>query len=239
MKRIKGILMDYGGTIDTNGLHWGTVLWKSYEQQGVVIEKALFSKAYAFGEKALAINPLVKSNHTFLDVLKLKIHQQFEFLHQQGHPQDSSKIDEIAKACHDFARTTVEANKGVLEKLAQAFPIVLVSNFYGNLNTVLSGFGIRDYFADVVESAVVRIRKPDPRIYRMGVDRLGLLPQECVVIGDSYNKDIIPAKEIGCNVVWLNVEGWGEAGTDELKIADAEIKDFSQLIGLILERQEI
>lgn len=46
--------------------------------------------------------------------------------------------------------------------------MVLVSNFYGNVDAVLRGMDIRQYFAGIIESAVVGIRKPDARIYALG-----------------------------------------------------------------------
>ena len=30
MSSIKGIIFDYGGTIDTNGIHWSEVIWEQY-----------------------------------------------------------------------------------------------------------------------------------------------------------------------------------------------------------------
>ena len=57
-------------------------------------------------------------------------------------------------------------------------------------------------------SAVVGIRKPDPRIFRLGVDALGLPPKEILVVGDSLKKDILPAESIGCRTAWLKGKGW-------------------------------
>jgi FMN phosphatase YigB (HAD superfamily) len=231
---IKGILLDYGGTIDTNGLHWAVVLKNSYLKCGIELPEDLFNKAYSFGEKSLAINPLVKPSHTFLDVLRLKIEQQFIFLSDNGHLIDNIKIAAIANDCNLFAKNTVDAAVPVLEELSKDFPMIIVSNFYGNLNTVLEDFGIRKYFRNVVESAVVGIRKPDPAIYQYGVALFGFAAAECVVIGDSFSKDMIPAKKTGCKTVWLNAAGWEKDGPkDGEERADAEIKDFSKLPGVI------
>ena len=32
---VKGIIFDYGGTLDTRGDHWSEVLWKGYERFGI------------------------------------------------------------------------------------------------------------------------------------------------------------------------------------------------------------
>lgn len=228
---IKGILLDYGGTIDTNGLHWGGVLWSAYQKYDVPVDQASFSKAYSFGERALAIHPIVKTGHSFYDVLFLKTEQQFNYLTDQGFGLDRRAIESIATDCNEFAQKTVEQAKPVLARLAAAYPLVLVSNFYGNLHTVLTDFDIRSYFQTVVESAVVGIRKPDPGIYRLGVEQLQLPAANCVMIGDSFTKDIRPAAEIGCKTVWLNVAGWEETtrSDESLSKADAVITDFAQL----------
>ena len=31
LDKVKGILFDYGGTIDSNGMHWAEVIWMAYE----------------------------------------------------------------------------------------------------------------------------------------------------------------------------------------------------------------
>ena len=95
--------------------------------------------------------------------------------------------------------------------------MVLVSNFYGNVEAVLSDFGLRGYFRDIIESAVVGVRKPDPAIFGLGVEALGLKPEEVLVVGDSLRKDILPARSLGCQTAWLKGKGWTpeeDAATD-------------------------
>lgn len=111
------------------------------------------------------------------------------------------------------------------------YKLVLVSNFYGNIETILKDFRL-EYFEQIVESAVVGVRKPDPAIYRLGVEATGYPAGQVAVIGDSYTKDIIPAKTVGCKAVWLKGEGWNEDTYDE-KLPDAVITDITQLTDLL------
>ena len=96
----------------------------------------------------------------------------------------------------------------VISQLADRAPLALVSNFYGNLPTVVEEMGIGPYFQTVVESAAEGIRKPDPRLFEIALDRLGLQPQETMVVGDSLKNDILPAHSLGCATAWLQGEGW-------------------------------
>ena len=228
----KGILLNYEGTIDTNGQHWGTILWNKFRKHNIVLDKPTFNKAYAYSEAALATGSIIRSDDTFFDMLVHQITQQFDFLTKAGHQLDNTLITKIAEECDQLTNRTLRKAKTILESLSSAFPIVLVSNFYGNLNAVLANFGIRNYFSDVVETIHPKSHS-DTAIYEEGVQRLGYAAEECVAVGDSYNRDILPSKEIGCQTVWLNVEGWEEWGIDELGITDAEIGDLNQLPRLL------
>ena len=120
-------------------------------------------------------------------------------------------------------------SREVLLQLKAHYPMVLVSNFYGNIATVLREFGLDGIFQAVIESAVVGVRKPDPRIYRLGVEALGLRPEEVVVVGDSIEKDIIPAQKAGCQTVWFKGEGWTDDLVDE-SVPDRVITDLTALL---------
>ena len=119
-------------------------------------------------------------------------------------------------------------SRQVLTKLAQKMPMVLVSNFYGNVATVLREMQLDTLFTSVIESAVVGVRKPDPRIFSLGGEALGIKPSETVVIGDSYDKDIEPAKAAGCRTVWYIGEGWND-GLPDATHADAVITSLTEL----------
>ena len=46
MNTIKGIIFDYGGTIDTNGIHWGEFIWEQYQKVGIDITRDIYREAY-------------------------------------------------------------------------------------------------------------------------------------------------------------------------------------------------
>ena len=72
----RAYIFDYGGTIDTDALHWAEVIWKGYQQAGVRIPKDIYRLAYVHGERSLAKFPLIKPEHNFLDLLRIKINIQ-------------------------------------------------------------------------------------------------------------------------------------------------------------------
>jgi putative hydrolase of the HAD superfamily len=230
--QIKGILADYGGTIDTNGIHWVEVMWKSYQAIQIPVNKDDFRQAYIHGERTLATHPIIHPHHNFWHVLRLKAGVQLQWLWENKHLPSSDPIlhytSQIADWCYVYAQTTISAARPVLKNLAERYPIVLVTNFYGNIQTVLEDFHIREFFLSIVESSVVGIRKPDPGIFRIGVERLGFAPGEIAVIGDSYEKDIRPASTLGCHTLWLKKAGWHRPESQET--ADVVFSNFSELL---------
>lgn len=304
---IKGIIFDYGGTLDTRGDHWSEVLWQGYEhfgigvaddeevEPGVSIHKQAFRDAYVYGERALAVNPIVTPDFHFEDILREKLILELNFLagkelletgkddsekqaklgnlgndseasssvissssdslssdsSSSDSSSDSSSSDsdasseslflslsdsEIHQIAVDMARyinaktlALLNENKQVLEHLKQAgYPMVLVSNFYGNINQVLKDAGIDGYFEDVIESAVVGVRKPNPAIFALGVCALDLPASQVLVVGDTYGKDIIPAHKLGCHTLWIKGLQWEEKKVDE-SIPDGIIKKLSEM----------
>lgn len=225
---IKGIIFDYGGTLDTNSRHWSEVLWSKYEEYHVPVGKADFREAYVYGERTLARIPLVKPEDNFHDVLCIKTKLQMEYLIEQGKLEQTDAMEyavKIADSCYQYVLSVLEKMRPVVQSLSRKYKLVLVSNFYGNIRSVLKDFELDDFFSDVIESSVVGVRKPDPAIYRLGVEVLKLPAENVLVVGDSFSKDMVPAKTVGCKVAWLKGEGWENEEIDE-SLPDIIITDL-------------
>ena len=209
---IKGIIFDYGGTLDSRGVHWSEVLWQGYQQVGVPIDKETFRTAYVEGERALARERIILPQDNFLTLLRKKVALEISYLPFQPDTAASARwTEQIANYCDNAARSCIDEALPMLEELNERYPMMLVSNFYGNIDEVLRAYGIRHLFKGIIESAVVGVRKPNPTLFRLGVDALELKPEEVLVVGDSLRKDIEPAESLGCHVLWLKGKGW----TDE------------------------
>jgi putative hydrolase of the HAD superfamily len=55
-------------------------------------------------------------------------------------------------------------------------------------------------FDHIIESAKIGLRKPDPRIYRMMVEALGVAPEHCVYL-DDLGVNLKPAREMGMTTI--------------------------------------
>lgn len=234
MENIKGIIFDYGGTIDTRGDHWSIIISMGYEAAHIDLPRQTFRDAYVFAERELARVPHIRPEHNFYDLLLIKMRIEMGRLVELGQLAPDvarEKAPQVARFCYDYARRCVEEARPVLEALARRFPLVLVSNFYGNVDSVLRDFDLRRYFREIVESAVVGVRKPDPRIFSLGVEALGLKPAEVLVVGDSLRKDILPAESIGCQVAWIKGRGW--TPEEDAATHPSVIPSLSSLLSLL------
>ncbi len=231
---IKGIIFDYGGTIDSHGDHWSEIIWDAYQAVGVDVSKESFRDAYVFAERELARTRHILPHHTFHDLLLIKMRIELQELVDRGllTPESVEAYSRpLADYCDDAARNAVADARPVLDALYARFPMVLVSNFYGNVEAVLEAYGLKHYFRSIIESAVVGVRKPDPAIFALGVEALGMAPEEVLVIGDSLRKDIEPARSLGCHVAWLKGRGWTpqeDAATDP-----AMIKNLGEVLNAL------
>ena len=235
MSSIKGIIFDYGGTIDTDGIHWGELIGEEYCKAGICIGRELYREAYVYGERALAKSPIIEPTDTFHTLLRKKISLQFEYLSQQEPSFQFTKerANSVADACYARVNKVLALTRGIVQELAEIYPMVLVTNFYGNMPVVLEEFGLNSYFKSIIESSVVGLRKPDPALFALGVKALGLNADEIIVIGDSYRKDIHPSSTLGCRTVWLKKICWEEEPIAEGHAPTAPIGSLAQLPDII------
>jgi len=169
---VRGVIFDYGGTLDTRGDHWSYLIEEAYAKAGVIVDHAEFREAYVYAERELARERHILPGHDFHDLLRIKIAIELGWLVRKGlfAPQDvGKKTEEIARDCYDRARANVAEAEPVLKRLSEKYPLVLVSNFYGNISRVLNDFGIGKYFKAVrcwwwvipTKRISFRLRKPD------------------------------------------------------------------------------
>ncbi len=86
-------------------------------------------------------------------------------------------------------------------------------------------FGIEKDFDVVITGEEVSYKKPDPQIFEIVLDKLGVSPNECIVFEDS-SAGIIAAKKLGIKTVGIYQD---ENHKKRLKNADMLVKDFSRL----------
>lgn len=235
---VHGIIFDYGGTIDSRGDHWSEVIWQAYLHAGIRVDKGFFRDAYVYAERALATTRHILPTHDFLDLLRIKMRLELQWLVERDllpSEQLDALAENVARLCDAAARDSIRQARPVLDELRRrGYSMVLVSNFYGNVTRVLESYDLLQYFPDIIESAVVGIRKPDPRIFVLGVEALGLPASQVLVVGDSLRKDIIPAESLGCQTAWVKGKGW--TAEEDAQTHPSIISSLDALLQLLPEK---
>ncbi len=118
--------------------------------------------------------------------------------------------DNIRQLEEDYLDTMLELDPDVvdvLEDLSRHYRLAMLSNDIGSWSRHLrSHFGLDEYFEEAVISGDVGVRKPEERIYRIVLERLGLKPQECVFVDDRPG-NLEPAAALGMRTVLYNRDG--------------------------------
>jgi len=87
---------------------------------------------------------------------------------------------------------------------ARGLKIGVVSNWDTRLKTISDGLGLTPLVDFIVISAEVGVRKPDPGIFRMALDRAGVRADEAIHVGDLLEEDVEGARRAGVRPVLID-----------------------------------
>lgn len=101
-----------------------------------------------------------------------------------------------------------------LERLRKSgLRLAVVSNSDGRAEEGLIAAGLRGQFEFVIDSQIVGFEKPDPRIFKVALEQLGVAPAAALYVGDIYEVDVVGARRAGMDVILLDPLG-NHAGRD-------------------------
>lgn len=148
---------------------------------------------------------------------------------------DIGMFDEFDNYFHDLFevfRTSAweifPETKEVLTRIkTRGYKIIVVSNFDSRVYDVCSGMDILDHFDDFVISSESGYAKPSIEIFQLALQRNGLMPDECVHIGDNYMNDFVCPTSIGMNAIFLDRDN------EHPDKSISKIKDLNELLNII------
>src|SRR5262249_11223908 len=124
------------------------------------------------------------------------------------------RVPAVLEAWSERQRDTglwVKPMEGAREALAGAraagLRVAVISNSDGRAEQHLVDVGLRDEVEFVVDSGLVGVEKPDPRIFGLAIDRLGLAPDRAVYVGDVRSVDRRGAEGAGLHFILVDATG--------------------------------
>jgi putative hydrolase of the HAD superfamily len=98
---------------------------------------------------------------------------------------------------------------------------VVTNNLASEQRSKLASCGLAGHVDALVTSEEVGVQKPDPRIFQVALDRLGVTAEESVMVGDAWATDVEGARAAGVRPIWLNRFGG--------RSPDAAVREISRL----------
>jgi REG-2-like HAD superfamily hydrolase len=212
---VRAVFLDAGHTLLEGRPSWFDVWAEGLGEFDVTLDREALQRAYARASDAFS--------HIPPDQFTPETWRQF-LREMAAHLEVPGLEDEIAERMHQvLARTRPEyapypEAPEVLEELRRrGLRLAVVSNWEPDLPEVLQRAGLAGYFDAVVASALVGAAKPDPRIFRVALDAVGVRPQEAVHVGDSYEADVRGARGAGVYPVLIDRDRvFGEVDCDRI-----------------------
>ena len=171
---------------------------------------------YETAAERLFLNTKASSptNHSLLEWLTAVMRRECEFVRELGIQEYVEQIawellqehalfgSANAKLYHDVVPT--------LEHLHDAgFKLAIVSNWDTPLDPLTERLGISPYFDVITASHDSRVQseKPDPHIFNYTLAAVGVSAEEAVHVGDTYETDIVGARNAGIRPILLDRDG--------------------------------
>jgi HAD superfamily hydrolase (TIGR01509 family) len=220
---VRAILFDMGGTLDGDGQHWLERFLTLYRDFGIVLPRETIRRAFDHAERRAATDGGIAS----ADLRQMiELHVEWQLTHLGL--ADSRLQEHLVAGFLAPVRQAASANVRLLAELRErGFTLGVVSNGCGNVEKLCADFGYTPFLSVIVDSRCVGVCKPDPAIFVLAAGKLGLEPGEIMMVGDSFDRDIGPAKQIGMKTAWL--EGIEPRDCPDASLVDVRLNALSDL----------
>jgi putative hydrolase of the HAD superfamily len=196
---IRTLLFDMGGTLDGEGVHWLDRFLALYQNFGVQLPRETIRGAFDEAERRSAQDEGIAAAD-LARMIDLHVEWQLAHLELKDPDLEQHLIDGFIAP----VRQAAAENAQLLATLvARGFELGVVSNGCGNVERLCEDLGYMPFLSVVVDSRRVGLFKPDPAIFRHAAEKLGGDPGTMMMVGDSFERDVVPAKKAGMTTAWL------------------------------------
>jgi HAD superfamily hydrolase (TIGR01549 family) len=209
--RLSVIFFDFGSTLIYSKDPWRPIyesadqaMLESLRLAGIEFDRSAFSGAFDtflttyYAERGAGV--IERTTGSLL----------FELLQQQGFENVPASV----------VRNALDALYGVTQKnwyleddaiptltalLDSGYRLGMISNTSDDENVLqlLDCWDLRPYFELILTSAGCGIRKPDERIFQLGLNHFRVHPEQAAMVGDTLQADVLGAKEAGLFSIWI------------------------------------
>jgi putative hydrolase of the HAD superfamily len=103
-----------------------------------------------------------------------------------------------------------EASVALARAKAAGLIVGVISNSNGMARSILEKTGLAGHLDFVIDSGIVGVEKPDPRIFHLALEHARVPAAAACYVGDLYSVDVVGARRAGLDAVLLDPHGyWG------------------------------
>lgn len=220
---IRAILFDMGGTLDGDGLHWLERFLALYQNFGVQLPRDSIRNAFDEAERKSALDETIASSN-LAQMIELHVKWQLANLGLNEAGLERHLVEGFIAP----VRQAAIDNAQLLATLAErGFELGVVSNGCGNVEKLCADFGYTPFLSIIVDSRRVGLFKPDPAIFLHAAEKLGGDPGSMMMVGDSFDRDVRPAKKAGMKTAWL--EGMVPRECPDPGLVDLHLRKLADL----------
>ncbi|MGE5146128.1 MAG: HAD family hydrolase [Candidatus Eiseniibacteriota bacterium] len=199
---IDTLLFDFGGTLDADGVAWKERFHDHYRAEGLDVAAEAFAPVFYAADDPL-VGGLPEDADLAATVARLTDNLESELGRRGIARRDAARGGRVAARFLADAEAAFRRNRPLLEALGARYRLGIVSNFYGNLDAVCRGAGLKPLFGAIADSERVGAEKPDPAIFHAALHPLGAEAATTLFIGDSLRRDRAGARALGMGFIWL------------------------------------
>lgn len=220
---IRAILFDMGGTLDGDGMHWLERFLALYQSFGVELPRETIREAFDEAERKSAQDETIASAN-LEKMIGLHVKWQLVHLELNNPALERHLIDGFIGPVRKAAADNAKLLAVLVER---GFELGVVSNGCGNVEKLCADFGYTPFLSLVVDSRRVGLFKPDPAIYLHASKKLEGDPTTIMMVGDSFERDVVPAKKAGLKTAWL--EGPSPRPCPDPSLVDLHLRRLADL----------
>lgn len=198
LQGIEAILFDFGGTLDSDGEHWLDRFCLLYQEAGFGLPLSRIKHAFYETDAHCCGHPALLSAG-LRSLMAYHVHLQFKTLQLKDDDGEKAMVHAFCSKSEYF----LQRNARLLTRLKAHYRLGVVSNFYGNVAVICQEAGLAESLDIMLDSVLMGVSKPDHRIFRSALAALGRPPSRVAFVGDSYERDITPARELGLKTIWM------------------------------------
>lgn len=211
---IQAILFDLDGTLRHNRPASATVFLDHAASLGAADSPELRRQAIRWTHSYWAQSPeLAQDLKDYPEVEQFWSHYAYRFL--LAFACSPEQAADLAPQVHSYMRSMHQPEDIVLPDVpetlqnlkAWGFHLGVLSNRDEPCNDYLGQIGLAQYFELALVAGELSAWKPQPEIFLLALQRLGLKPHETLYVGDNYYADIIGAERAGLHPVLIDPDG--------------------------------